>query len=73
MVIIRFSNSLYKPNPGGLVENVTSETQYCFDKFIIHSKTFRKFVILHKRLVFNFLNTSFYQNDVLFDYSIKTF
>jgi hypothetical protein len=55
MVIIRFSNSLYKPNPGGLVENVTSKTQYCFDKFIIHLKHSEKFVILHKCLVFNFL------------------
>ncbi len=29
------------------------------------------FVILHKRLVFNFVKASLYQNDVLFDYSVK--
>jgi hypothetical protein len=39
---------------------------------VYHSyKFFKKFVILQKRLVFNFVKASFYQNDVLFDYSIK--
>jgi hypothetical protein len=41
-------------------------------KSIIHTKKLKKFVILHKRLVFNFATVSFfYQNDVLLDYSIK--
>jgi hypothetical protein len=34
-------------------------------------KNWKKFVILQKRLVFNFVSVCFYQNDVLFDYSIK--
>jgi len=29
------------------------------------------FVILQKRLVFNFVKASFHQNDVLIDYSVK--
>jgi hypothetical protein len=36
-------------------------------------KKFKKFVILHKRLVFDFLQASFYQNNVKFDYSFKMF
>ncbi len=38
------------PNPGGLVANMTSKTQNCCDKFIIHQKSFEKFIILHKVL-----------------------
>ncbi len=34
-------------------------------------KNWNKFVILHKHLVFNFVKANFYENDVLFDYSIK--
>jgi hypothetical protein len=26
------------PNPGGLVANMTTKTQNCYDKFIIHIK-----------------------------------
>jgi hypothetical protein len=34
-----FSTSLYiNPNPCGLVANMTSKTQNCYDKFIIHKK-----------------------------------
>jgi hypothetical protein len=47
---------------------MTSNAQNCCIKFIIHKK---KIVILHKRLVFNFVKASFYQNDVLVDYSMK--
>jgi hypothetical protein len=43
------------PNPGGLVAKVTSKTQNCCDKFIIHKKNLKKFLILHKHLVFNFV------------------
>jgi hypothetical protein len=49
---------------------MTSKAQNCCVKFIIHKKL-KKFVILHKCLVFNFVKASFYQNDVLFDYSMK--
>jgi hypothetical protein len=38
--------STINPNPGGLVANMTSKTQKCYDKFIIHQKNFKKFVIL---------------------------
>ncbi len=49
---------------------MTSKTQNCCDKFIIHKKM-EIFLILFKHLVFYFVIASFYQNDELFDNSIK--
>jgi hypothetical protein len=46
------------PNPGGLVAKMTSKTQNCCDKFIIHKKI-ENFLIFHKHLVFNFVYASF--------------
>jgi hypothetical protein len=45
-------SSPVNPNPGELVANMT--TQNCYDKPINHKK-WGKIVILHKRLVFNFV------------------
>jgi hypothetical protein len=33
-----FPDQLFNPNPGGLVENMTSKTQNCYDEFIIPKK-----------------------------------
>ncbi len=41
-------------NPIGFVASMTSKAQNCYDMFIIHKKM-KKIVILHKRLVFNFV------------------
>jgi hypothetical protein len=49
---------------------MTSNTLYCCVKFIIHKKLL-KICNPSERLVVNFVKASFYQNDVLFDYSIK--
>ncbi len=51
----------FNPNPDDSVANMTSKTQNCCEKFIIHEKIVKK--ILHKGLVFNFVKASFYQND----------
>ncbi len=65
------SHCIINPSLCGLVANMTSKKQKnCCDKFIIHIKIENIF-FLHKRLVVNFVLASFYQNDVLFDYSIK--
>ncbi len=57
--------SLINPNPGDLVATLTSKTQNCCVKFIIHPKNLKKIVFLLKRLVFSFVKARFYQNDVL--------
>jgi hypothetical protein len=35
-VAVNASSRWLNPNPGGLVANMTSKTQNCCDKFIIH-------------------------------------
>jgi hypothetical protein len=47
-----------------LVGNMTSKTQNCCVKHIIHKKNLINFEFFHKCLVFNFVKASFYQNDV---------
>ncbi len=45
---------------GGLVANMTSKIQNESVKLIFNPKKLKKFVILHKRLVFNFVKASFF-------------
>jgi hypothetical protein len=50
------SLQVFNPNPGGLVANMTCKTQNCYDKFTIHKKNWKKFVILHKSILCLILN-----------------
>jgi hypothetical protein len=61
----------FNPNPGGFVANMTSKTQNCYDKFIVPKKTWKKFCNPPSVLCLTCISKFFYQNDVLFDYSIK--
>jgi len=62
------------PNPGSLVAKMKSKKQNFYDKFIIRKKNWKKFVILHKCLVFNFVTAClFYKNDALLDYPIRIY
>jgi hypothetical protein len=50
---------------------MTSKTLNYSVKFTIHKQIEKKIVILHNCIMFNFFKASFYQNDVLYDLSIK--
>jgi hypothetical protein len=68
---IRSSFSQVNPNPGGMVANMTSKTQNCCDKFIIHKKLKKVVIFSIRVLCLIFYKQVFYQNNVLFDYSTK--
>jgi hypothetical protein len=64
--------SLVNSNPGRLVANMIPKLKTVVYSLSCKQKNQKQFVILHKRLVFNFVYRQvFHQNDYFLDYSIK--